>query len=241
MKKYFLGSLLIILFLNLQPALSAGTREAGDPAAITAGNHDAASTSLLSNPVLTLSEFDNYAFRPRVARRRAAIRREIRRHRESGFEIEYVDSRLKTQTDNFTGNLLLFGLQRRLSLPGYSFYVGGKAAGGMYLTDQDVQGGLGYGGFMTGLEFGRRPFRMAMGCLFGAGGAGISETHLVDDQEETYILNRGFLVLEPEITFLFSTSPFSSLELGFSYLYIPVGKNWNLGGPAVSLSFLFSG
>jgi hypothetical protein len=148
---------------------------------------------------------------------------------------------LKTQTDYFTGNLLLFGLQRRFSLPWRSFYVGGKAVGGMYLTDQGVEGGLGYAGFMSGLEFGRRPFRMAMGSLFGAGGVGLSETHLADDQEETYTLNRGFLVMEPEIVFLLSTSPFSSLELGFSYLYIPVGNNRNLGGPAVSLSFLFSG
>lgn len=240
MKKYLLGSLLLIPFLNLQTSLSAYILETGDPVDLKAGNYDAASESLPENAVLTLNEFDNYAFRPYVARRRAAIRREIRRHCESGFEIEYVNSRLKTQTDNFTGNLLLFGLERRFSFPWRSFYVGGKAVGGMYLTAQGVEGGLGYGGFMTGLEFGRRPLRMAMGYLFGAGGAGISETLQVDSREETHTLNCGFLVLEPEIAFLLSTSPFSSMELGFSYLYIPVGNERNLGGTAVSLSFLFS-
>lgn len=240
MKRLLFSCVAVFLVMSIPAPILAFTLETGETIYPNAGTPGSEATVMAADSILALSLYDNYALYPRAARRRAAVRRTIRRHRESGFSIQYVDSQLKDQTDTFTGNLWLIGLQRRFRFPLSNFYMGGKLAGGMYVTGQGVEGGLGYGGFTSGFEFGHRPFRLALGCLFGAGGVGIHETRIVNNQEETYHLSRGFLILEPEVSLLLTTSPFSSLALGASYQYIPVGEARNLGGPSLSLSFLFS-
>lgn len=192
---------------------------------------------------INLHDYRQMAYIGQRAHRRAVVRNKVARRffMESGIEMKYVDSALKRESSEFTGDLVLLGVKRRFKSPNSIGFIGGKATGGVYMTDNGISGGLGYGGLITGVEIGDKPLRLTLDCLFGLGGVGIAESTTNDyDDVVTHYLNRGFLAIEPEVALIISTSRFSSLSFSVSYLYAPIQDNQNLGGLALNLSFLFS-
>lgn len=147
---------------------------------------------------------------------------------------------------DFRGNFLLFG-GKGFCIKTEKIRIGGGGCGGPLLAkDSNVEGGMGYGGFI--LEYFFHP-KISSSILIGGGGYTLEKTLLKKTGNILELKRKEgkFFALEPAVFFQLLSREFKTNEKPFfeaylfaSYLWANVGGE-NIGGPMLGFQLIWGG
>jgi len=165
--------------------------------------------------------------------------------------IKYNFHNIEKIDKDFGGNFLLFG-GRGFCIKTERIRIGGGGCGGPLLAkDDDVEGGMGYGGFI--LEYFVYP-KISTSILIGGGGYTLEKTLEKGDILKIKRKEGSFFALEPAISLkllsreikkpkeceMCPCEPFFETYIFASYLLANIGGE-NIGGPMLGIQFIFGG